>query len=45
LPLDYVDLNHRDGQIASQFLEAITITNDDKGGDPVTTAAVHLIVI
>jgi len=32
LPLDYLDLNHRDGQIA--LPETITTTNDDGGTQP-----------
>jgi len=41
--MDCVDLNHRDGQIASS--ETITITNNVKGGNPAITTAVRRIVV
>jgi len=43
LPMDCLDLNHGDRQIASR--ETITMTNDNQGGNPATTTAVHRIVI
>jgi len=41
LPLDYLDLTHTDGETPWN----ITLTNDDKGGNPATTTAVHRTVM